>query len=480
MMMNMSKEDICFMSAWEMREKIKSQELTSQEITEAIIERIEKVNPKVNAYCTTTFEVAREMAKKADLAVKNSEKLGLLQGIPTSIKDLMQTKGIRTTYGSKLYEDFIPEQDDIAVQRLKEAGCVLMGKTNTPDFGHIALTNNLIFGPTNNPWDLEKNSGGSSGGAAASVASGLGPLALGSDGGGSIRVPSSLCGIYGLKPTFGRIPSYPRIGIAFWSMDHYGPIVRYVKDAALMLNVMKGSHPSDKNSFPDDGIDYVDIVEEKPKKLKIGTSMTLGFFKSYEDEIEKNVLDAAQKFEQYNWNIENAKIKFKKSEHAFNQLACSGYANDLKKDFENRPEYISPDLISEITYGLSLSILDIGKAMVIRKEVCEVFYKYFKDFDILITPTTPIPAFKIEMGKRGTIFPIIKGKALNITSWMSYTYPFNMTGLPAASIPCGWTKEGLPIGMQIIGRRYDEKTVLQVSKAFEEIAPWQDKRPSFN
>lgn len=476
----MNKEDICFMSACEMRDKINSQELTSQEITETIIERIEQINPMVNAYCTYTFDIARNMAKKADNAVKSGEKLGLLNGIPTSIKDLMQTKGIRTTFGSKLYENFVPDQDDIAVQRLKEAGCVLMGKTNTPDFGHIALTNNLIFGPTNNPWDLIKNSGGSSGGAATAVASGLGPLALGSDGGGSIRVPSSLCGVFGLKPSFGRIPRYPAIGIAWWTLDHYGPITRNVKDAALMLDVMKGYHPFDKNTFPDTSRNYIETLKEKPNKLKIGISTTLGFFKTFEDEVEKNVLDAAQKFEKFNWNVEDAKIKFKKPEHAFNQLVCSGYAHDLKKDFEKTPENFSPDLVSEITYGLSLSMLDIGKATAIRKEVCEAFYRFFKEYDILITPTTPIYAFEAKMGQRGTIFPIIKKKALNITSWMSYTYPFNMTGSPAASIPCGWTNQGLPIGMQIIGRLYDEKTVLQVSKAFEEIAPWQDKRPKFS
>jgi Asp-tRNA(Asn)/Glu-tRNA(Gln) amidotransferase A subunit family amidase len=476
----MEKEDVCFIPAYEMAEKIRTQDITSQEITEIIIERIKEVNPLVNAYCTTTFDLAREMAKIADEKVKKGEKLGLLNGVPTSVKDLMQTKGIRTTYGSKLYEQFIPEQDDIAVKRLKEAGCVLMGKTNTPDFGHIALTNNLIFGQTKNPWDLEKNSGGSSGGAASAVASGLGPLALGSDGGGSIRVPSSLCGVFGLKPTFGRIPRYPTIGIAFWTMDHYGPITRYVKDAALMLDVMKGNHPSDNNTFPDIGVNYIDNIEEKSQKLNIGVSMTLGFFRSLEDEIEKCVLDSAQKFEEFDWNIENSNIKIKKTERAFGMLVSSGYASDLKKDFEKNPEDISPDLASIINYGSSLSAMDIGRAKAVRKEVYKVFDQYFKEYDVLITPTTPICAFKIEMGERGTIFPIIKGKALNITSWMSYTYPLNMTGLPAASIPCGWTSEGLPIGMQIIGRRFDEKTVLQVSKAFEEIAPWQDKRPKFN
>jgi len=476
----MSKEDICFMSAYDMLDGIKRQELTSEEITETFIERIDKINPIVNAYCTTTFDLAREMAKNADDAVKKGEPLGVLHGIPTSIKDLMMTKGIRTTYGSLLHENFIPEEDDIAVKRLFEAGAVMMGKSNTPEFGHIALTNNKIFGETKTPWDVERNSGGSSGGAAAAVASGLGPLALGSDGGGSIRVPSSCCGVYGLKPTYGRIPSYPRIGIAFESMDHYGPITRYVKDAALMLNVMKGHHPSDPNSFPDDNIDYVKILENKPKKLKIGYSMSLGFGKVLEEEVKDNVLSSVKKLEQFDWDVEEAKIKMRTPELAFNTLVAVGYAYDLQKDYDKRLEDLSPDLKATIRFGLDNSAMNVGKAKEQRKKVYEVLYQYFQNYDILITPTLPCPAIKPKWQESGTVFPIIGKKALNITSWMTYTYPFNMSGLPAASIPSGWTNSGLPIGMQIVGKRYDEKTVLQVSKAFEEIAPWQDKRPKFN
>ncbi len=476
----MNKEDICFMSAYEMREKIKTQELSSIEITETIIERIEKINPIINAYCTPTFELARETAKKADEAVKRSEKLGILHGIPTSIKDLMQTKGIRTTYGSKLYEDFIPEHNDIAVQRLIASGCVILGKTNTPEFGHIALTNNKLFGETKTPWDIERNSGGSSGGAASSVASGIGPLALGSDGGGSIRVPSSCCGVYGLKPTFGRIPSYPRLGIAFDSMDHYGPLVRYVKDAALMLNAMKGHHPADHNSFPDEDIDYVKILEEKPKKLKIGYSMTLGYGKILEDEVRESVLNGVQQFEQYDWDVEETNLKIRKPESTYKTLVSVGYAYDLQKDYNNRLGDLSPDLIGSIKLGLDNNSMNIGKAREQRKQVYEVMYQYFKNYDILITPTLPCPAIKPGWLETGTIFPTIGKKSLSIMSWMTYTYPFNMTGLPAASIPSGWTNSGLPIGMQIVGKRYDERTVLQVSKAFEEVAPWQDKRPIFN
>ena len=366
------------MSACEMAEKIKTQELTSVELTETIIERIEKINPLVNAYCTPTFDLAREIAKKADDLAKKGEG-GLINGVPTSIKDLMQIKGIRTTYGSLLHENFIPEQTDIAVQRLIDAGGVILGKTNTPEFGSIALTKNKIFGETWNPWNLERNSGGSSGGAASSVASGMGPLALGSDGGGSIRVPSSLCGVYGLKPTFGRIPRYPTTGIEFWTMDHYGPIVRKVKDAALMLNVMKGNHPADHNSFPDDDIDYVNILEDKPKKLKIGYSMTLGFHKALDPEVEEKVLQSIQKFTQFGWETESAKIKIGRPELAYKLLVSRGYGYDYRKAFEERPEDLTPNFVSTIDLGLQSDALSLGKARDQRRQLYEGFYQYIKN-----------------------------------------------------------------------------------------------------
>ncbi|MHA2394660.1 MAG: amidase [Promethearchaeota archaeon] len=476
----MNKEDICFLPAYKMAEKIRTEELTSLEITETLIERIEKINPLINAYCTTTFDLAREMAKRADQSVKKEGNLGLLNGIPTSIKDLMDTKGILTTYGSKLYENNIPEQNEVAVQRLIDSGCVILGKTNTPEFGSIALTNNKIFGETKNPWNTEMNSGGSSGGAASSVAGGLGPLALGSDGGGSIRVPSSCCGVYGLKPTYGRIPSYPHLGIHFVSMNHYGPIARFVKDAALMLNVMKGHHPGDSNSFPDDKIDYFQILDDKPKKLRIGYSTSLGFGKILDDEVKENILDKVQMFEQFGWNVEEANIKIKNPDSAFKTLVSIGYAYDFQKYLKTRIEDLNPDFIASLRLGLDNSSMNIGKAKEKRKQLYETMYRYFEEYDILITPTIPCTAFKPNWLETGTVFPIVNKRALSITSWMTFTYPFNMTGLPAASIPSGWSNSGLPIGMQIVGRRYDDKTVLQVSQAFEEIAPWQDKRPKLN
>ncbi len=472
----MNKEEICYMSACDMVDVIKRQELTSLEITETIIERIEKINPIINAYCTPTFDLAREMAKKADEAVKKGDKLGALHGIPTSIKDLIQTKGIRTTFGSKIYENYVPEEDEVVVKRLKDAGSVILGKTNTPEFGHVTITDNLIFGASKNPWNLERTTGGSSGGAGAAVASGISPLALGSDGGGSIRVPSCLCGIFGLKPSYGRIPKYPRMGVAFYTWDHYGPMVRYVNDAALLLDAVKGPHDADKFSLPEQNINYLECIKEKPNKLKIGYSLDLGFAKAIDPEVEKNVLNAIQKFEKLGWTIEKAKIKLRRAELVFYTLVTAGVAFDHKSELGKWKENLTPGFAKQIDIGMQTSGDAIEKAINQRRLMYEEMYRFFQNYDLLITPTTAVPAFEL-----GSVGPQkINGKAVSHSGWYAFTHPFNATGLPAASIPCGWSSEGLPIGMQIIGRRFDDLTVLQVSKAFEEIAPWQDNKPQLS
>jgi len=472
----MNQEDICFMPAWEMREKIIRQELSSQEITETIIDRIQRINPIINAYCTTTFDLARETAKEADKVVKKGEKLGILHGIPTSIKDLIDTKGIRTTYGCVIYQNFIPEKNAIAVNRLLEEGIVLLGKTNTPSVGLKAVTDNLIFGESKNPWNIKRTPGGSSGGSAAAVAAGLGPLSIGSDGGGSIRIPSSLCGVYGLKPHFGTIPRiFEKMG--FCTLSHYGPIVRYVKDAALMMNAMAGPYPLDKYSLNSQKINYLDALKEMPNRLKIGYSLDLGYVKAIDPEVEKAINNSIQKFESLDWSIEQVEFsKLKKAYASFLAIATSSNAYDFKGYLNEWREKLDPSLVKVLDAGLNIKAFDIQQAESFRKELDLKFDQYFQEYDILITPTTAIPAFEL-----GSMFPPkIGGKNVTPLGWMPYTYIFNMTWHPAASIPCGWNSEGLPIGMQIIGRRYDEKMVLQVSQAFEEIAPWQNKRPILN
>jgi len=467
-------EDIAYMSAYDMFDKIIRQELSSLEITELIIERIEKINPIINAYCTTTFDLAREMAIKADDAIKKGNSIGLLNGIPTSIKDLIATKGIKTTYGSKIYENFIPQVDDIAVHRLKKAGCVILGKTNTPEFGFAGATYNKVFGVTRNPWNLERTSGGSSGGAAASVATGMGPLALGSDGGGSIRHPASFCGIYGLKPTFGRIPIYPRDNVS-GELSHYGPLVRYVKDAALMLDVMKGPHYGDKESLLDQKISYSDELERKPNKVKIAFSIDLGYAKEIDAEVEKVVTDSVYKFEELGWVVEPVKTILRPPRIAFQIIYTALYAYNLRRELKEGSSEIDPDLMSLIIAGQTYKSKDLLKAYYKRNKYFERMYRFFLNYDLLITPTTAIPAFEL-----GVMYPPkINGKMVSPLAWQPFTFPFNLTGNPVASIPCGWSKNSLPIGMQIIGKRFDELLVLQASKGFEEIQPWQEKRPKF-
>ena len=472
----MNKEDICFMSAIDMFDAIRRQEITSLEITETIIERIEKVNPITNAYCTTTFDLARNMAKEADDKVKKGEKLGLLNGIPTSIKDLNPVKGIRTTYGSKIFENNIADYDDIAVKRLKKEGCVILGKTNTPEFGFKGVTDNLIFGYSRNPWNLDFTTGGSSGGAASAVVSGLGSLAQGSDGGGSIRHPSSFCGAYGLKPSFGRVPRYPTKFPLGLDLAVIGPIVRYVKDAALMLDAMKGPFEGDKASLPKDGFRYIDKISEVPEGLKIGYSLDLGYAKAVDTEVEKNILNSVELFENFGWNVERVKMRLRKAQLSFNTIWTSALAYNLKPYLKEWEDKLDPDLVKFVKAGLSYDGLSLPRAIAGRAQMYETIYNVFKNYDILITPSTAIPAFKV-----GIMFPPkINGINVSPTAWMPFSFPFNMTGHPAASIPSGWSSDGLPIGMQIVGKRFDELTVLQVSKAFEELAPWQDKRPKFN
>jgi len=466
---------ICFLSAYEMAEKIKSQELSSQEITETIIERIEKVNPKINAYCTTTFELAREMAKKADREVKNNQKLSILHGVPCSIKDLIETKDIRTTFGCRIYENHIPTRDEVVVRRLKDAGIIILGKSNSPAYGYKGVTDNLIFGATKNPWNLEKTCGGSSGGSAAAVASGLGPLSLGSDGGGSIRIPSCFCGLYGLKPTFGRIPqgSMQEFGY-FGSLVHYGPIVRYVKDAALMLDAMVGQHESDRYSLPKPEYSFITKLKEDPKKMKLGYSLNLGYAKVLDKEIKGKVLGAIEKFEEYGFKTEEIDIQIKYAEEVMNTIWTSGFAFVFKEYLPEWESKIDAGLVDIIKHGLRYSVQDLKKAEIRREQIHKEICRQFRHVDLLITPTLACLPFDLGID----IPEKINGKEISPLDWLPFTYPFNLSGHPAASIPCGWSNDGFPIGMQIVGKRFDEVSILQISKIFEKIAPWQNKTPS--
>ncbi|MBN2149996.1 MAG: amidase [Candidatus Lokiarchaeota archaeon] len=470
----MHRHDACFGPAHELRDKIARQEVTAAETCEMIIERIEKANPVINAYCTTTFDLARAMARDADARARRGGALPALNGIPTSIKDLMQTAGVRTTYGSKVHEHFVPDEDDVTVARLKAAGIVMLGKTNTPEFGFSGFTKNKLFGATLNPWRLDRTPGGSSGGAAASVAAGMGPLALSSDGAGSIRHPACFCGVFGFKPTFGLVPIHPRIGIGAETITHYGPITRYVRDAAMMLDAMKGPHDLDRHSLPDIGVRFEDAIEEIPEHVKIGWTADLGWTKAIDPEVEAAVGDAVAKLSRHGWEVKPVKVKLKNPEQFFYTWTVSNHKYDHREHIKAWSRDMDPDLVRMASGGYA-TCFDYLRCIEKRSQFYLDMVGIYKahDIDVLVTPTTATTAFGLDV----MFPPAIDGKNVSPTGWMPFTFMCNQTGQPAATLPAGFSREGLPIGMQVIGRRLSDALVMQVSKAFEDVAPWQGKRP---
>ncbi|MFX0031786.1 MAG: amidase [Candidatus Hodarchaeota archaeon] len=472
----MNKNDIFYISAVELSNIIRSQTITAEEIIERFISRIEKLDPILKSYCTLTFDLAREKAKEIDRKINKNEPLGVLEGIPTALKDDIEVKNIRTTFGSKIFENYFPKSDEIIVKRLRDAGVVILGKTNMPEQGFKGVTDNLIFGTTKNPWNLEKTPGGSSGGSAVAIASGMSTLAIGSDGGGSVRIPSSFCGVFGFKPTFGRIPQDTlRFFGNTGSLVHIGPIVRYVRDAAIVMDVISGEDDSDRYSLPKEKFSYSEKVENTPKKLKIGYSLDLGFVKVIDTEVKEKVLTGIQNFEDLGYRIEPSNISLKNAESAMWILWNVGYAYALKsylKEFENK---IDPELRRTIEIGLSFTVQDVITAELQRERIYEEICKTLNKFDVLITPTTACLPFELNKSSPERI----NDKEISPLEWIPFTYPFNMSGHPVASIPVGWSKSGLPIGMQIIGRRLDDLSVLQASLIYEEIAPWQNRVPTF-
>src|SRR5947209_4522125 len=351
------------------------------EVVDAVLSRIDTLK-ELNAYVTLDAERARQAAKAAERAVtRRGARLGPLHGVPFSVKDLIITKGVRTTFGSPLYRDNVPTEDAPSVERLKAAGGIMLGKTNTPTFGWLGVTHNLLFGATRNPWALDRSPGGSSGGASAAAAAGLGPLHIGTDGGGSIRIPASFAGIFGFKASWGRIPAYPASGT--WNLSHIGPMTRTVADAALMLAVSSGPDERDPYSLPAQRIEWSKMLRGSIKGLRVGYTDNLSGDDPVDPEVRTICAQAAK---------------------AFRELACP-------------PLPIGVDTVTEIA-----------------------------------------------------------GRPVSFYGWIPFTYPFNLTGQPAASVPAGFTKSGLPVGLQIVGRRLDDATVLRASAAFERARPWADRR----
>jgi aspartyl-tRNA(Asn)/glutamyl-tRNA(Gln) amidotransferase subunit A len=477
MTMMRTHNEICRMDAVELAAHLRSKDLSPVEVVEAALTRMERLEPYLHAFCTRTPELARVQAKRIEAEIMSGRPVGPLAGVPVSHKDLIMTKGVRTVSGSIAYKDFVPDEDDIVVERISDAGAIMIGKTNVPEFGYSPTGHNPVFETTRNPWNLELTPGGSSAGAAAAVATGIGPIATGSDGGGSVRIPASFCGLYGFKGSMGRIPLYPATrderypGVSGWeSLEHIGPITRTVADAALIMSVAAGPDMRDRHSLPKAEFDWMECLRGDLRGLRVAYSSDWGYA-AVEPEVRHVVGAAVKIFErEFGCVIEEAHPGWNDPFGAF--LALMMAESDLKGMREMaRKTPMSGHLVDALMVPWSAE--DFTNANMTRKSVVRTMAQFMSRYDLLLTPTLAVPPFAIHTQGPEKI----DGRYVRPAQFLAFTFPINLTGQPAATVPAGWTASGLPVGLQIVGRHLDDPMVLRASAAFEAAAPWRDKWP---
>jgi amidase len=471
----MTADELCFTPATKLVSLFARRTVSPLDVMQAVLARIERVNPRLNAYCTVAAEQALDAAKKATAAARRrSARLGPLHGVPVSIKDLTPTKGIRTTWGSKIYEHHVPTEDALVVERLKAAGAIVVGKTNTPEFGAGANTFNEVFGPTRNPWNPALTCGGSTGGGAVALATGMGPIAQGSDLGGSLRLPASFCGVVGFRTSPGCVPVYPT-AVAWdpWSVQ--GPMARTVGDVALTLSTMAGPDARAPISYPVDTRALLAAVRRPSVKgLRVAWGGDLGVT-PVDDEVRAICRRAADVFRRLGARVEDAHPDY--AGLAEIVLTSRGAAMVARHE-EKLPKWrdqMQENLVKNIEQGLRLTPSDIGRAERLRTELWHRVRTFQDDYDLILTPTAAVPPYPLELRSGPTS---INGTPMrNYIEWAFTTYAFTVVGVPAISVPCGFTQSGLPVGLQIVGRWRDEASVLRAAAAFEAAQPWADRRP---
>jgi len=458
---------ICRQPAWELAEHLKRKEISALELMEETLARIEKTNPALNAIIALRADEALKEARTITDMMASGKAVGPLAGIPLGVKDLEDTEGMVTSYGSLPFKRNRAAQDSIQVARLKAAGAIVIGKTNTPEFGFTGFTKNRLHGVTRNPWNLERTPGGSSGGSAAAIAGCQVPLCTGSDAGGSIRIPACYSGCFGMKPTFGRIPIGPQPFVSYSSLVTVGPITRSVIDAALYMDCTTGYHPADPYSLPKPRQPYLQTIDQLPDKLRIAFSRDLGYGR-----VQKAVMDCVlagvKAFEDMGHAVEAWDDALPDIGDAWSHLVCTDiYAQLRHLSTEDRNE-IGRTLMAAVDGARALSVETLTSIQVLRAELNARLEEFFSSYDLLLTPTMPTEAFAAGGPPPATI----DGHEVPLMGVVAFTYPFNFSGHPAASVPAGLTSAGLPAGLQIIGPRHRDDLVLQAARAYEMARPW--------
>lgn len=471
----MSDEELAFTPAWRLREMVANRKVSPVQLVEFYLRRIDELNPRLNAYLTIMADEALASAKAAEQAVLRGGNLGPLHGVPISIKDLELTRGTRTTFGSYIFKDRVPDSDSIVVERVRRSGAIILGKSNTPEFGLSASTENRLGEPCRNPWDTTRTPGGSSGGAGAALAAGLCPLAVGSDGGGSIRIPCSFTGTYGIKPTQGRVPRYGSYGKpAPNPFAQSGSMANTVRDAALLLQVLCGFDSRDPVSLRVPSPDLDSGLDRGVKGLRVGWSADLGYA-AVDPRVVEVTSQAAKIFGELGATLDEAKLEvgdpFPNFWTVFATNAYTSYAWLLEERAADLADYTR----EAFEFGAGTTGREYAAALRYIDGLRCRADDLMEQFDLVATPVTAVPAFPI--GQRPKT---IAGRKVDpLWGVMPFTFIFNMTGQPAASIPCGFI-EGLPVGLQVVGRRGEDATVLRASAAFEQSRPWLDRHPAIS
>lgn len=458
-------DELVYASIAELAPRLAAKEVSPVEVTDAALARIEQLEPRLNAFIKVTAESARHAARAAEAAILAGNHLGPLHGIPVGIKDLYATRGVATTFGSPLYADWVPDFDAAAVERLKRAGAVLVGKTNLHELAYGSTSANAHYGAVHNPWRLDHHPGGSSGGSSAAVAAGMVYGAMGSDTGASIRQPAACVGVVGIKPTFGRVSKYGALPLS-WSQDHAGPLTRRVRDAALILQVLAGHDVRDSSSVQRPVPDFTAEIDAGVRGLRIGIARQF-FFEDCDPEVVAAVEAGFATLEEQGARLEEIALPDMAAAYTIGTMtiAVEGAAYHAA-DLRDRPDAFSDELRASFELGSFYSGVDYVQAQRVRRQLMAETTRAMAGFSALVMPTAPVVAT-----------PIAGSPPEHAMLRPRNTMPFNVLGLPAISVPCGFASGGLPIGLQIAGHAFDEAGVLRVAQAYERATDWHNRRP---